>query len=56
MRSFFPYMIWSKLKLILSKLKIEITKTFALGKKHKIDGKVKLKPDKIEKILTWPIT
>lgn len=32
-----------------------MTKIFALEKKHKIRGKIRLKSDKIEKILTWPI-
>ena len=40
---------------MLSKLKIGITKIFALGEEHKIGERVRLKPDKIEKILTWPI-
>lgn len=40
---------------MLSKLKIIITKIFALRKEHKIDRRVRLKPDKIEKIFTWPI-
>ena len=52
---YIPYMVWFWLKLILSKDKIGITKIFALGKKYKIGDKVRLKPDKIEKIFTWPI-
>ena len=47
---FFPRMVWSKLKLILSKLKIEITKIFALEEEYAIDRKIKLKLNKIEKI------
>ena len=35
---FFPHMVWSRLKLILSKLKIGITKIFALRKEHNIGG------------------
>ena len=52
---FFPCIVWSKLKLILSKLKIGMIKIFALEEEHKIGGRVRLKPDKIEKILTWPV-
>ena len=52
---FFPQMVWSKLKLLLIKLKVGITKIFALGEEHKIGGKVRLKSDKIEKILNWPV-
>ena len=40
---------------MLSKVKIEMIKIFVLGEKHEIGGRVKLKSDKIEKILTWPI-
>lgn len=42
-------MIWSRLKFILSKLKIDITKIFILGEEYEIGKKVRLKPDKIEK-------
>ena len=52
---FFPRMVWSRLKLMLSKVKIGMTKIFALGEEHEIGGRVRLKPDKIEKILTWPV-
>ena len=52
---FFPRMILSRLKLILSKVKIGMTKIFALGEKHEIGGRVRLKPDKIKKIFTWPV-
>ena len=41
---------------MLSKLKIGMTKLLLLEKEHKIGGRVRLKPDKIEKILTWPVT
>lgn len=51
----FPRMVWSRLKLILSKVKIRMTKIFALGEEYEIGGRVKLKSDKIEKIFTWPI-
>lgn len=44
-------MVWSKFKLILLKLKIRVTKIFALEKEHKIGEKIKLKLEKIEKIL-----
>lgn len=46
-------MIWSWLKLILSKVKIKMTKIFVLGEKYKIGGKIILKLDKIKKIFTW---
>ena len=52
---FYPRMVWSRLKLMLSKVKIEMTKIFTLREEHKIDGRVGLKPDKIEKILTWSV-
>lgn len=45
-------MVYSRLKLILSKFKIFITKIYAFGKKHEIGRKVRMKPDKIVKILT----
>ena len=48
---FFPRMVWSKLKLLLLKLKVGITKIFALGGEYKTGKRVRLKPDKIEKIL-----
>ena len=38
---------------MLSKVKIRMTKIFILGKEHKIGKRIRLKPDKIEKILTW---
>lgn len=49
-------MVWSKLKLVFSKLKIGITKIFILGEEYKIGTKIILKSDKIKKILTWPIS
>lgn len=49
---FFLYMVWSQLKLVLFKVKIRITHIFTLEKKHKIDIRVRLNPDKIQKILT----
>ena len=52
---FFPCMIWSRLKFMLSKLKIGMTKIFALGDEYEIGRKIRLKPDKIEKILAWPV-
>ena len=52
---FFMPMVWSKLKLLWLKLKIGITKIFTLGEENKTGGKVRLKPDKIEKILNWPV-
>lgn len=47
---FFSNMIWFKLKLILSKVKIGITKIFILREKYKIGKKNGIKPNKIEKI------
>ena len=32
-----------------------MTKIFVLKKEYKIRGRIRLKSDKIEKILTWPI-
>lgn len=52
---FFPRMVRSKLNLALSNLKIGMTKIFALGEGHEIGGRVRLKPNKIEKIVTWLI-
>ena len=49
---FFLCMVWFKLKLAFSKLKIKITKIFALGEEQKIGEKVRLKLYKIGKILT----
>lgn len=48
-------MVWSKLKFLLLKLRVGITKIFALGEEHETGGRVRLKPDKIEKILNWPV-
>ena len=45
-------MVWSKLKLAFSKLKIGMNKIFALGEEHEIGRRITLKLDKIEKILT----
>lgn len=53
---FFPYIVWSKLKLVFFKFKIRMTKIFILGEEYKISKKVQLKPDKIEKILSWSIS
>lgn len=53
---FFPCMVWSRLKLMLSKLKIGMMKIFALREEYKIGIRVRLKLDKIKKILTWPIS
>ena len=53
--NFFPRMVWSRLKLILWKQKIKMIKIFALEKEHEIGKKIRLKPDKIKKIFTWPI-
>ena len=49
---FFPRIVWSKLKLAFSKLKIEMTKIFALKEEHKIGKKIRLKSNKIGKIFT----
>lgn len=46
-------MVWSKLKPMLSKLRIDITKIFALEEEYEVDRKLRLKSDKIEKILIW---
>ena len=40
---------------MLSQVKIGMTKIFTLREEHKKGGKVRLKPNKIEKILTWPV-
>ena len=40
---------------MLSKIKIGMTKILALKEKHEIGGRVRLKLDKIEKILTWSV-
>lgn len=48
---FFLCMILSKLKFAFSKLKIDMTKIFALEEKHEIERRISLKPDKIEIIL-----
>lgn len=53
---FFSYIVWSKLRFGLSKLKLGITKIFILGEKYEIGGKVRLMPDEIGKILTWSIS
>lgn len=53
---FFLCKVWAWLKFKLSKLTIEMTKIFALGKEDKIDKKVKLKPNKIKKIFICPIS
>lgn len=47
--------VLTKLKLVFFKLKIRIINIFMLEKEHKIDKKIKLKLDKIEKIFTWLI-
>lgn len=33
-----------------------MTKIFTLGEEYEIRGKIRLKSDKIKKILTWPIS
>lgn len=43
---FFLCMIWSWLKLILSKVKIGMIEIYTLVQKHEIKGKVSLKSDK----------
>ena len=48
---FFPHKVWCKLKLTLTKLKIEMTKIFTLGEEYEISRKIRLKPGKNEKIL-----
>lgn len=40
---------------MLSKVIIRMTKIFALGEEQEIGGRVKSKPDIIEKIFTWPV-
>lgn len=40
---------------MLSKLKISMTKIFALREEYEIGKRLRLKPDKIEKTITWPI-
>ena len=47
---FFLCIIWSKLKLTFSKLKIGITKISTLEEEYEIGRRIKLKSDKIEKI------
>lgn len=49
---FFLYIIWFKLNLEFSRLKIRITKIFALEKLYKIDRRIKLNLDNIGKIFT----
>ena len=49
-------MVWSRLKFILSKLKIGMTKIFILEEEYEIGKRVRLKPDKIEKILIWLVS
>ena len=44
-------MIWFQLKLMSSKIKIDMIKIFALGEEYRIGGRVRLKSNKIEKIL-----
>lgn len=51
----FLCIILFKLKLVFCKFKIGISKIFILRKKYKIDKRIRLKPNKIEKILNWPI-
>ena len=49
-------MIWAKLKLLLLKPKVGITKIFALREEYKIGERVRLKPNKIFSILNWPVS
>lgn len=49
---FYPHMLWFNLNLVFSKLKIGINKIFTLKEENKMSGKIKLKPDKLEKIFT----
>ena len=53
---FFPRMVWCKLKLAFSKLKTGMTKIFVLGEEYEIEGKIKVKSNKIKKILTWLVS
>ena len=49
-------MVWSKLKFVFFKLKIGMVKIFVLEKEHNRRGRIRLKSDKIEKILIWPLS
>ena len=51
---FFPRFLWSRLKLSLSKLRIGMTSIKALGETHEVGGRVRIRPEKVEKILNWP--
>ena len=51
---FFPRMLWSRLKLSFEKLKIGMTRIKALGEDHEVGGRVRIRPEKCEKILRWP--
>lgn len=53
---FFLYMVSYWLKLILSKVKIGMTKILVLTKEYKIRKKIRLKTDKIEKSFIWRIS
>lgn len=53
---FFQGVVWSRLKFVFSKLIIGITKIFILDEEYEIDGRVRLKSNKIEKIFTWLVS
>lgn len=52
---FFLHISWYRLELILSKLKISLTKIYALEEEHTIKKRIRLKLNKFEKIMIWPI-
>lgn len=53
--NFFRYIVWTRFKLMISKIKIGMTIIFSLREEYEIDKRVRLKSDKIEKILTWAV-
>ena len=52
---FFPRLLWSLMKISLSKLKIEITELKTLGQIHRVDEVLNVKQEFIDKIRNWSV-
>lgn len=52
---FFPRMLWAMLRLSFSKMMIGMDKLVALGEMHEVGGKMTVRPERVRRILEWPV-
>lgn len=52
---FLPRLRWARLRLSMDKMKIGVHEMLALGEIHRVGGTVAIKPERVKKILEWPV-